>query len=138
MITVLVVDDDFRVARVHADAVAALPDCEVVGLAHTAGEAVRLAAEHRPDLVLLDEYLPDASGISVLPALHAAAIVVSAAGDTHTVRRAIEAGAVNYVLKPFPLQVLVARVGAFARLHWALDEPRPMDQGDCPMVAKKN
>ena len=129
-VRVLVVDDDFRVARLHADAIASLPDCVVVGQARTAAEALALAQEHRPDLVVLDEYLPDALGTSVLRRLDAAAIVVSAASDAATVRRAVAAGALNYVLKPFPLEVLLARVGAFVRLHRALACDRHLDQGD--------
>jgi len=48
MIRVMVVDDDFRVARVQASYVARVPDFEVVGTAHSAAEAVRLAAEAAP------------------------------------------------------------------------------------------
>lgn len=129
-VRVLVVDDDFRVARLHADAIASLPGCEVVGQARTAAEAVQMAAVLRPDLVLLDEYLPDAPGTSVLPLLGAATIVVSAANDAPTVRRAFEAGALNFVIKPFPLGVLLSRVTAFARFHRALSGDRLLDQSD--------
>ena len=65
MMRVLVVDDDFMVARVHSGYVARIPGCEVVGVAHTGADAVRLAGEMRPDLVLLDVYLPDRSGLEV-------------------------------------------------------------------------
>ena len=92
MIRVMVVDDDFRVARVQASYVARVPDFEVVGTAHSAAEAVRLAAELRPDLVLLDEYLPDATGSSVIGRLDAAVIVISAADDAASVQRALARG----------------------------------------------
>ena len=81
MIRVLVVDDDFRVAQLHASYVEAADGFEVVGLAHTAADAVRLAGELGPDLVLLDEYLPDGSGTEVIGRLGAAVIVISAAED---------------------------------------------------------
>jgi response regulator of citrate/malate metabolism len=61
---VLVVDDDFMVARLHSGY--RIPGCEVVGVAHTGVDAVRLAGELRPDLVLLDVYLPERSGLEVL------------------------------------------------------------------------
>ena len=64
MIGTLIVEDDFRVARVHAEVTAGVPGFRVVGVAHTASAAVSAAAKHEPDLVLLDLYLPDASGES--------------------------------------------------------------------------
>ena len=49
MIRVLVVDDDFRVAQLHAAYVQQVEGFEMVGLAHTAADAIRLAAELKPD-----------------------------------------------------------------------------------------
>ena len=128
MIRVLVVDDDFRVAQLHAAYVGEVPGFEVVGVAHTAADALRLADELGPDLVLLDEYLPDATGTSVLRRLPAAVIVVSAAEDSATVRAAIAAGAVNYVLKPFAPSVLAERLQAFARFWRSLEHDAHLDQ----------
>ena len=59
MIRVLIVEDDFRVAEIHRAYVQRLEGFTVVAEAHTALEALRLAEESRPDLVLLDVYLPD-------------------------------------------------------------------------------
>jgi len=130
MIRVLVVDDDFRVAQVQASYVSGVRNFEVVGIAHTAEEAVQLAHELHPDLVLLDEYLPDANGSSVIGRLEAAVIVISAADDAATVHRALAAGAVNYLLKPFAPSVLIDRLTAFARFHQLLAGDRRLDQTD--------
>jgi two-component system CitB family response regulator len=147
VIRVLVVDDDFRVAGLHASYVGSVPDFEVVGTAHTAADALRLAEELAPDLVLLDEYLPDGSGSALIGRLGAAVIMVSAAADARAVRRALAAGAVNYVLKPFPPAELVGRLQAYRRFRGMLDATAHVDQtvvdralqalrsGDSPVAA---
>jgi response regulator of citrate/malate metabolism len=128
VIRVLVVDDDFRVAQLHASYVERLEGFEVVGTANSAAEALRLADEAGPDLVLLDEYLPDAPGSSIARRLGAAVIVVSAAEDAASVRRALAGGALNYVLKPFPPQVLAERLRAFERFWTLLAKDVQLDQ----------
>jgi response regulator of citrate/malate metabolism len=127
-IRVLVVDDDFRVARLHAAYVEAVDGFEVVGTAQTAADALELAAAQRPDLVLLDEYLPDQPGSEIMRRLDAAVIVVSAAEDAAVVRRALALGAVNYVLKPFAPPVLTERLVAFARFWHQLGPGTHLDQ----------
>ncbi|MEO6470645.1 MAG: response regulator [Aeromicrobium sp.] len=128
MIRVLVVDDDFRVARLHAAYVSQVNGFEVVGLAHTAAEALKSTGELKPDLVLLDEYLPDANGFSIIGRLEAATILISAAEDAEVVRRAIAHGAVNYILKPFPPSVLIDRLQAFSRFWAMLGRDAELDQ----------
>lgn len=120
MIRVLVVEDDFRVARLHADLVGSIEGLEVVGVAHTAADALALAAAERPDLVLLDEYLPDERGTSLIGRLDAAVMLISAETDAAVIRRAVARGAVNVVLKPFAPGVLVQRLAAFSRFWTSL------------------
>jgi response regulator of citrate/malate metabolism len=121
MIRVLVVDDDFHVARIHAACVARVDGFGCVGQAHTAAEARRAVAELRPDLLLLDIYLPDEDGLSLLRSLHAldggapACIVVTAARDLRAVRSAMRAGAAYYLVKPFPLAALRDQLEAYRR-----------------------
>jgi len=77
-LTVLVVDDDFRVANMHAGIVNALPGFTVTTTATT------LAAAHKADpvdLALVDVYLPDGSGIDFVRELGCDSMVLSAATD---------------------------------------------------------
>lgn len=130
MIRVLVVDDDFMVAKVHSGYVARTPGFEVVGVAHTAAEAIRSVRELRPDLVLLDIYLPDADGVHVLRKLRAGAageaagdtdvIVVTAARDVETVRAAVRGGVLHYLIKPFEYAALRDQLAHFAEVRQRL------------------
>ncbi|MCO6011571.1 response regulator [Actinoallomurus purpureus] len=113
MIDVLVVDDDFRVAQIHAGFVELVSGFRVAGRAHTAADARAGAAE--VDLVLLDVYLPDESGLSLLPELTADVIMATAATDPDSVRTAFSHGALHYLIKPFTAQELGRRLQAYAR-----------------------
>lgn len=117
MIRVLVVDDDFRVARVHAAYVAEVPGLEVAGVAHTAGDAVSAVTDGGVDLVLLDTYLPDQLGTAVCRTLTSRAdvIMVTAEAEAGSVREALRAGALNYVVKPFTKESLQARLRGYQR-----------------------
>ncbi|GIF74465.1 response regulator [Asanoa siamensis] len=113
MIRVLVVDDDFMVARVHTGLVERVPGFTVVGVAHTGEDALAAVDRLGPDLVLLDIYLPDVSGLEVLRRLREKAspvdvLVVTASRDAQTVRDALRGGVVHYVVKPFSFDTLRA------------------------------
>lgn len=119
MIRVLVVDDDFMVAKVHKGFVERVPGFEVVGVAHTGAGALSAIADMRPDLVLLDIYLPDLTGLEVLRRLRDGGtavdvLAVTAARDADTVRAALRGGVVHYLIKPFTFDGLRDRLERYA------------------------
>ncbi|MFC5816084.1 response regulator [Nonomuraea harbinensis] len=125
-IRVLVVDDDFMVARIHAGYVARMPGFEVVATAHNGADAITAVAGSRPDLVLLDIYLPDMSGLEVLKAISGVdVLVISAARDVPTVREAMRGGAVNYLIKPFAAAALTERLQQYAHTRRQLSAIGP-------------
>ncbi|GGM50556.1 transcriptional regulatory protein [Longimycelium tulufanense] len=115
MIRVLVVEDDFRVAQVHAAFTERVDGFEVVGTARNAAAALRCMADLRPDLVLLDSYLPDRSGLELLGEIDVDTMMLTAACDVASVRTAFARGVVNYLVKPFTQEQLAARLVAYAR-----------------------
>ena len=133
---VLVVDDDFMVARVHSGYVERIDGCHVVGVAHRGDEALERAAELRPDLVLLDVYLPDRSGLEVLRGLRTGApddpfvLVVTAADDPDTVAAALHGGALHYLVKPFDSAALAEQVRRAARVRRELGGLRGQEDID--------
>lgn len=128
MIRTLVVDDDYRVAELHARHVGEVRGFEVVATARTAAEAVASAERLEPDLMLLDQYLPDEPGTSVLPRLRADVIMVTAAGDAPQVRQALGAGALGYLIKPFEPAALAERLRSYARYRTQLGGQRTLHQ----------
>jgi len=87
--------------------------------AETAQEALDLAALHRPDAAIVDLVLPDEDGVAVCRTLRSWSrmpiIVLSAMGEEDDKVRALEAGADDYVTKPFGPRELVARLKAAMR-----------------------
>ncbi len=135
MIRVLVVDDDFMVAKVHAAFVGRTPGFEVAGVAHNGTAALEKVAELDPDLVLLDIHLPDVSGIEVLRRLREQApevdvLVITAAKEVDIVRSALRGGVVNYLLKPFDQEALRARLQEYAAAHTSLTAAPTVGQTD--------
>ncbi|MHA0285308.1 response regulator [Mycobacterium sp. C3-094] len=117
MTRVLVVDDEPQILR------ALRINLSVRGYdvrtAATGAEALRAAADFRPDVIVLDLGLPDMSGIDVLGGLRgwlsAPVIVLSARTDSSDKVAALDAGADDYVTKPFGMDEFLARLRAAVR-----------------------
>src|SRR4051812_17229307 len=110
------------VAPGHAGVVAAPGGFEVVGTASTGAEALAAADRLSPDLVLLDVYLPDMTGLEVLRRLRAAGattdvIVISAARDVDSIRSALHGGVLHYLVKPFDRRTFELRLRDYAALR---------------------
>ncbi|MDD9368795.1 MAG: response regulator [Acidimicrobiales bacterium] len=114
---VLVVDDEQPILRALGTNLRARG--YAVDLAPTGEEALTLAARHRPDAVILDLGLPGISGIAVIEGLRGwtalPIIVLSARGAEHDKVAALDAGADDYVTKPFGMDELLARLRAALR-----------------------
>ncbi|CAL9605106.1 Transcriptional regulatory protein CitT [Streptomyces sp. enrichment culture] len=136
MIEVLVVDDDVRVARVNAAYVGKVPGFHVAGEAHSAAEALAvLEAPPGPDLVLMDHYLPDGTGLEVVREMRRRGhqtdvIMVTAARDVATVQAAMRHGALQYLVKPFAFAGLRAKLEAYAELRRTLDGGGEAEQAE--------
>jgi response regulator of citrate/malate metabolism len=131
----LVVDDDYRVAKIHAAYVARTDGFEVVGQVHSAAEALKAVTILAPDLVLMDVYLPDGDGLSVIRKLmereeHPDCIVITAARDVSTVRTAMQLGAVHYLVKPFGYTVLQEKLTSYRELRRTMAALDDADQSD--------
>ncbi|GAA2738033.1 response regulator [Pedococcus aerophilus] len=140
MIRTLVVDDDFMVARLHSSVVAAQPGFVMVGVASTGKDALEAVAVTKPDLVLLDVYLPDLNGTEVLRQLRETSgsavdvIIISAAKDLDTLRQALHGGAFQYLVKPFEVESLRSRLAEYAAHRADLADLTDVRQDDVDRV----
>lgn len=134
MIRTLIVDDDFRVADLHRAYVEKIAGFTVVGQAGTGAETLRMVATTRPDLVLLDIYLPDISGLEVIRTVREAGasrvdiIAITAARDVDSLRSAMHGGVVHYLIKPFRFAALKEKLESYAAMRQRLAQLSEADQ----------
>jgi len=141
----VVIADDHRIVR---DGLCYLlsqePDIEVAGEAGDGQQTLAVVAATRPDVLLLDLYMPGPDGHAVLAALHdtphrpAVVVLTSAAGDEHLIR-AMHAGATSYLLKTASAEHVITAIraaaagtaslspGLLTQLTQALRRPPPPD-----------
>ena len=156
-VRVLVVDDDYRVAKIHAAYVDRTAGFTVCGQAHSAAQALDLVDILEPDLVLMDVYLPDGDGLGVIRMLletpeagsgagggpgsraepDAAGprpdfVVITAARDVSTVRTAMQLGAVHYLVKPFGYPAMAEKLASYLDLRRRMEtlDDADADQAD--------
>ena len=123
---ILVVEDDAPIAELLAYRLK--KEGYDVGIAGTGAKAVQMAMSAHPDLVLLDWQLPDISGLEVCrqlnDRLHVPIIMVTARNMVEDKVLGLEAGADDYITKPFDVREVVARIKAtFRRLEKSGDTP---------------
>jgi DNA-binding response OmpR family regulator len=132
MAHILVIDDEPGILRFVSRALSS--DGHDVTVAYDGPSALQLVARRRPDLVILDLLLPGINGNTVLTALLThdltlRVLILSAVGDPHARVRCLEAGAVDFLSKPFVVAELIARVRSRLR------EPRPIFVDDDALSA---
>ncbi|WP_020015464.1 response regulator [Promicromonospora sukumoe] len=125
---VVVVDDDFHVARLHTRIVESVEGFGVVATAGTAAQAAAVIDAEQPDLVLADIYLPDGSGLDLIAGRDVDAVVLSAAVATAAVRKALQRGAFGYLIKPFADDDLTELLRAYGRYRNLVDSQAELDQ----------
>lgn len=116
-IGVLLIEDDPMVQEVNRQFIERVDGFHVVGVAGTGEEGIELAKLLKPELIILDVYMPGASGIETLKLvrqeeLNVEVIAITAANDRETIRTMLHHGARDYIIKPFK----------FDRLNQALQE----------------
>ncbi|MGD9724217.1 MAG: response regulator [Pirellulales bacterium] len=116
----VLVADDHEVVRSGLVSMLTGADIKVVGEAANGAEAVKMAAKHKPDVVLLDIRMPDTDGLDALERIHkelpkTRVVVLSTYDNPTYVARAVALGASDYVLKGTSRKELIATILATAQ-----------------------
>jgi YesN/AraC family two-component response regulator len=112
---VLIADDIQETRRNTRLMLATIDDVEVVAIAANGIQAVQLAKEHHPDIVLLDINMPEMDGLTAfrnIAQIHpdTGCIIISAEKDSSTLRAAISLGVQEYLIKPYTIDELEAAI----------------------------
>ncbi|MHB1652920.1 MAG: response regulator [Desulfitobacteriaceae bacterium] len=134
-INVFIVEDDPMVLRINRRFAEQTPDFQVIGTAKTAGEALESITALCPDLVLIDVYLPDLSGLELLKQirqrdLKVDVIVITAAQDTASITEALRQGVTDYLIKPFDFDRFNKSFMAYRKRWLRLNQKNSISQED--------
>ena len=129
---ILVVDDEIQITRVLRASLSA--QRYDVRTANDPEEALRLFEEWKPDLLVTDLMMPGMTGVELCRAIRRKSktpiLVLSVREQEHAKVEALDAGADDYVTKPFSIQELLARVRAQLRRAPERDDDAPIEAGD--------
>lgn len=130
---VMIVEDDLAIAQLHQRYLEQMDSYEVIGIATTKQEASIQLDILKPDLLLLDVYLPDGTGLEILHQLRTEhvgcdVILITAARDVETLQQAMRGGVVDYLLKPVVFPRLEAALTKYISQKHQFDHTDGLDQ----------
>lgn len=140
---VMIIEDDFAIAELHHKYLSQLAGLDVVGIATTRMEAEMQLEILKPDLLLMDVYLPDGTGLEILNTLRAKnltcdVILITAARDVDTLQQAMRGGVVDYLLKPIMFPRLEMALKKYISQRQRLDITESLDQSLVDKMLQSN
>jgi response regulator of citrate/malate metabolism len=130
---VMVVDDDFMIAKLHGKFVDHQEGYELLGIAYNYEQTMSKIRELPPDLIILDVYLPDRSGIDILRTIRSEKIpcdiiLITAAKEVEIIEEAFRLGIFDYLIKPFDLDMLRNTMEKYRAFRTHLKTPADANQ----------
>ncbi|MFM2663442.1 response regulator [Vibrio mediterranei] len=130
---VMIIEDDLKIAELHRRYLEQIGGFEVVGMATSKAEAEIQLEILEPELVMLDVYLPDGTGIEILAWLRSLnqecdVILITAARDVETLQQAMRGGVIDYLLKPVMFPRLEAALKKYQKRTEQLHHVEGLDQ----------
>lgn len=141
---VLIADDVMETRRSTRLMMTLIPEVEVIAIAHNGRQAIEMVQTHNPDIALMDVQMPEMDGLTAIKEMmqirpNLACVVISAENDRETLRRAMIAGARDYLLKPFTSEQIIEvmhRVVAMVRAQKPVKPAAKIGTGPLPVDRK--
>lgn len=135
MIGIVIVEDDPMVLEVNKQYIEAVGGFRILGTASHAAEGLELVCRLRPQLLLLDVFLPDQKGIEVLQEIRRLelptdVLMVTAARDVETIQLGFRYGVVDYIIKPFRFERIKTSLESYREMYYRLQEKEALNQAD--------
>ncbi len=139
MIRTVVVEDDPMVMEVDCQYIENVEGFQVVGTAETGVEALNVIKELKPQLVILDIFLPGKDGLETLQEIRQLnlptdVILVTAARDVDTIQQVFRLGAVDYIIKPFKFDRIKSALDSYKALLDKLKQKESLSQEDIDQI----
>ncbi|WP_339146031.1 MULTISPECIES: response regulator [unclassified Sutcliffiella] len=133
MINVAIAEDDFRVASIHEQFLQKIEGVRVVNKALNASQTMDQLAKGETDLILLDNFMPDESGVSLLPLIRKRfpevdIIMITAATEKAVVEVALKYGVVDYLIKPVTFERFQHAIKTYLERKAFIKEKESYDQ----------
>jgi two-component system response regulator DctR len=133
MYRVLLIEDDPMVQEVNRQFIEQVKGFTVIGVAGNGMEGIQLIRKLHPDLVIIDIYMPHKDGLETLKEIRSNGyevdvIAITAASDIDTVRRVLQNGAFDYIMKPFKFERLKQALENYHSFRQTLNEKEALTQ----------
>ncbi|QED49892.1 response regulator [Cytobacillus dafuensis] len=142
MIKVIIVEDDPMVAMINQQFIERFEGFHIVATVGSIGELWNVINEDIPDLILLDVYLPGETGIDFLQSvrqkqLSIPIIMITAAHDIPTIKKALEYGVIDFLIKPFSYERFELAIENFLQYHSLTTKLEKTDQDTLDQILIK-
>ncbi|MBD1382799.1 response regulator [Metabacillus arenae] len=135
MINVLIVEDDPMVAEFNKQYLKEIEGFFLVGIAHSVKEAIKVLNCNKVNLILLDVYMPEENGLTLIRKIREEkkevdVILITAASEVDKVQTALRLGIVDYLIKPFTFERFHQALTSYQDKYLYLNQQRKMNQED--------
>ncbi|USK60260.1 response regulator [Peribacillus asahii] len=142
-IKAVIAEDDFRVADIHEKFLDRFEEIEVVGKALNAEQTIEILEKKKPNLLLLDVYMPDQLGSDLLPIIrqkykHIDIIMITAAADKEILEKALSYGVEYYLIKPVKIEHFQRIIEEYLNKYHLMQNNQEINQEFIDRIFKKS